>query len=169
VWSFRRNCHVPIVANGANDVNMLTNSNDALDSRWKGPDGIRCRLPPPFRLIKRSDTGGEFAAAPTTGGKSGAMWPPKIPYPARFRRDPVGTLSEPRIRHQCLVIWPGDRASGMRSRCWPGARSRFDLSGVSPWTGVCRAVIGLAALAPGRIVSRQRRRKNSHIGAIHPG
>ena len=32
----------------------------------------------------------------------------------------------------------------MRSQCWPGARSRFDLSGAFAWTGVCRAVIRLA-------------------------
>jgi hypothetical protein len=33
---------------------MMTNSNDALDSRWKGQEEIRCRLPLPFRLKKRS-------------------------------------------------------------------------------------------------------------------
>src|SRR3954449_11570278 len=41
-----------------------------------------------------------IVAAPTTGGKKG-LCGPEDPYPARFRRDPVGILSERRIRHQC--------------------------------------------------------------------
>ena len=50
------------------------------------------------------DNSGEFAAAPTTGGKKG-LCGPEDPYPARFRRGPVGTLSERRIHHQCPSLF----------------------------------------------------------------